>query len=198
MKLWTIQRQEVLKTIANQGIYYPNFNESQYVKAEPEIKKLFDTSLTGFLNKNLSAMFDFDGCPYEGLVFCFGAILDGKPSMIPDKDTFFNLINERISSIESLWNYITRDISDNEPYLLELDYEDGLFNPVPIDINDYQALLPPVFPMGPYTAERLNKIEQNLVNGTYEPSVLPSGIAQFHAPYISIENVTNVYKLINN
>ena len=76
--------------------------------------------------------------------------------------------------IESMWDYLAKP--DNVILAVEVPGD-----PVPIDINDWQYLMPPIVPVGPYTKESVNEIIDQLQEpGTYYMGKLPSHVVQMH------------------
>lgn len=54
--------------------------------------------------------------------------------------SFYSFIQNKRAVIESLWN----ELSSKDAVILELNYDDN-FNPIFLDINDFQFLMPPIF-----------------------------------------------------
>jgi len=77
---------------------------------------------------------------------------------------------------------------------LEEDYEDN-FNPIFIDMNDFQFLMPPIMLLPPYTSESINRILEDITQGQICVSEFPSYVIQAHLPYIEKRNVINIYPM---
>ena len=77
---------------------------------------------------------------------------------------------------------------------MELNYEER-FNPIFIDINDFQFLMPPIMLLPPYTKNSILRIRQDIVYGQTSVSEFPSNVMQAHLPYIEKENIVNVYPI---
>ena len=178
MKIWTIQNGAVVETLLRDGFYQPDFSKSSYLAAIPKLEPLYDMLLSSFNRVN--------GCDLPGLVF---AMTDAERE-IPDGNAFLDFLHLRSPAIGSM----TKRLINDNSFALELDYAMN-FNPLLIDINDFQFLMPPVTMVPPYTEETFERILDNLQNGRFEPSVFPSGVIQFHLPYIRKENVVGIYKL---
>ena len=78
--------------------------------------------------------------------------------------------------------------------IIELNYEDN-FNPIFIDMNDFQFLMPPIMLLPPYTAESINRILEDITQDQICVSEFPSYVIQAHLPYIEKRNVINIYPM---
>ena len=56
MKLWTVQKREVIERIKNDGMYQPDFQKSDYVQELSELGGLYNMLLQSFnrLNNNFN------------------------------------------------------------------------------------------------------------------------------------------------
>lgn len=90
--------------------------------------------------------------------------------------------------IGTFWKQLDKENS----VILELNYEND-FNPIFIDINDFQFLMPPVMLLPPYTKESINRIVADITQGRITLSEFPSNVIQAHLPYIEKRNVINMY-----
>ena len=79
---------------------------------------------------------------------------------------------------------------------MELNYTES-FNPIFIDINDFQFLMPPIMLLPPYTKESLLRIQRNIIQGQITVSEFPSNVIQAHLPYIKKENIVNAYQMFD-
>ena len=80
--------------------------------------------------------------------------------------------------------------------VLELEYEEN-FNPIFIDINDFQLLMPPRMILPPYTGESFGRILNDISLGRVSSSEFPSYLFQAHLPDIKKENIINVYPVFS-
>lgn len=181
MKVWTIQQKEVIDIISGNDAYAPDFKYSQYLKKMPQLKPLYDYILKSFDQCN--------GTHSLGLVFAMTSV-DGEINNINE---FLDFIMNHSYAIESM----IKNIVNSNSYVLELEYEEK-FNPIAIDINDFQFLMPPVIYMPSYSEEDEERILYNISHGIYQPSNFPSGVMQLHLPYIKKKNVINIYKVAEN
>ena len=182
MKFWTVQKITVADTVNKFGVFSPDFSKSDYVAMNPELKSLYDVILSSF-NKVNNVMF-------AGLIFSFMTSDNKKIYSIPDIYSFYDLINEKKPVIKSLWE----NLCSNDTVILELDYSKE-FNPIYIDVNDFQFLMPPITIIPPYTDNDIQYLLEDINNGIIRPSVFPSGLIQAHLPYIKSENITNIYPM---
>ncbi|MGN0676257.1 MAG: hypothetical protein ACI4K5_00755 [Ruminococcus sp.] len=182
MKFWTVQKTAVVNTVNKFGGFSPDFNKSDYIEINPDLKSLYDVILSSFNQVN-NVMF-------SGLIFSFMKSDDKNIYQIPDIYSFYDLIKEKKPVIKSLWE----NLSSKDTVILELDYSEN-FNPIYIDINDFQFLMPPIMIMPPYTDKDIQYLLEDIQNGIIRPSVFPSGLIQAHLPYIKSENITNIYPM---
>ena len=59
--------------------------------------------------------------------------------------------------------------------IIELDYEYN-FNPIFIDINDFQFLMPPIMLFGPYTKTSIDRILGSITQGQITVSEFPGDV----------------------
>ena len=182
MKFWTVQKTAVVNTVNKFGGFSPDFSKSDYVAMNPDLKSLYDVILSSF-NKVNNVMF-------SGLIFSFMESDNKKIYSIPDIYSFYDLINEKKPVIKSLWE----NLCSKDTVILELDYSEE-FNPIYMDVNDFQFLMPPLMIMPPYTDNDIQYLLEDINNGIIRPSVFPSGLIQAHLPYIQSENITNLYPM---
>lgn len=183
MRLWTVQDRSILNIINNAGIYYPDFSKSMYPKEIPELSVLYDVTLQCFNQLNSTEC--------SGLSFTFSVINDDQILPFPNYDYFKNYMIDHMGKIYSMWkHYLFRD-----SVILELDYSDDSFNPMFVDINDYQYIMPPVIQLPEYGPEAKDIILKSMATGRPVVSPCPSGIAQGHVPLIGEDNVVNVYSM---
>lgn len=190
MKLWSVQKKEVVYYVSRDGVFQPDFSKSEYLNGIPNLQPLYYFLLEVF---NRRSRLDVE---VPGLIFCFAGIENQRVYEIQDIDGFTQLIQSRRAVVKDLWNYFKLD----NRVILELDYEnlDQTFDPILIDINDFQFIMPPIdLRVKNYQKSDVNRILNNIRSGIVEPAPLPSGIIQAHAPYIASENITNVFTLFD-
>ncbi len=180
MKFWTLQRREVVATVLKNGIYQPVFQKSTYLQAMPHLAPLYDLVLDSFNSVN--------GATLPGLIFAFLYGDNQNVREFQDVSDFLMAVRQHIDAIESLWKYAR----EADMRIVELDYS-GNFNPIPIDINDFQFLMPPVVFPPPYTMKDFGRLVDNLSRGVIEVSPFPGWFIQAHLPWIRRENLTSVY-----
>lgn len=186
MKFWTVQKYATLNTVLKQGIYQPDFSKSWYASQGEDNADFYDCVRKYFNHANETG--------YPGLIFAFA---QNKTNKYIEEFTnyveFYQFIGSSKNAIKSLW----KQIATPDACVLELEYDTALFNPLFIDINDFQALMPPVMFMPPYTEENLHKVAENFYDGVIAPSVFPSYLIQAHAPFIKRENIVGVYPIFD-
>lgn len=182
LKFWTVQNAEILNIIKEEGAFYPNFQYSKYLQTIPELSKLYSLTLEAFNLVNKTNL--------NGLVFAFAGSDNNAIFSFRDIYDFYDSINNAKVALLCLWKKLA--LQGN--VILELEYTEP-FNPLFIDLNDFQFLMPPIIYMPPYTEEYLDILLENFYKGLIAPSVLPSNIAQAHLPYIKAKNIVNVYPM---
>lgn len=78
--------------------------------------------------------------------------------------------------------------------IIELNYEDN-FNPIFVDINDFQFLMLLIVFSFPYTLESINRILEDITQGQIRFFEFSSNVIQAHSPYIEKRNVINIYPM---
>jgi len=182
MKYWSVQKRSVIDKLSKKGGYFPNFELSDTIIKIPKINDLYDFMLDTFNRINLMEC--------EGLIFALCKLENGVISEISDVTEFSKIIHEKHNVIGSMWNTIT----EGDTVLIELEYPDT-FNPLYIDINDFQYLMPPIIPLPPYTNNSMLDIIQKLQVGMIPTPCLPSGIAQVHLPSIQSDTFVTYYEI---
>lgn len=182
MKVWTVQSKAVIDEIFRIGLYLPDFKKSKYLAENPKLDDLYKWMLDSF-NANNS-------CKFSGLIFAFMSYSDNGISELQNFAEFKNLITNRKCAIDSLWkNYLNGNYA-----ILELEYREN-FNVIPIDINDFQFLMPPIMILEPYRDEHVQLFVENISKGVMVLSPLYSEIVQVHFPYIKRENVIDIHPM---
>lgn len=183
-KYWTVQSKDVLSIVQRQGIYFPKFKYSPLLKKGPDIRIAYELILESFNN--------FNNTEYEGVLFSFLAY-DAAVciSSIQTFEEFKERINKARFAVNSLWEYFISE----EYVILELEMPDD-FNPIFIDLNDFQAIMPPLFFIPPYTKPVIFDICRSITyNGNGGNPVMPSGLIQAHLPFIMMQDIKGVYPL---
>lgn len=181
-KIWTVQRRSVVNYALKKGVFYPIFAESDFVKDMPQRGELYDFLLRAYYNVNRKKC--------DGLIFGF---LFRTPEGICYLDTyadFVEVLRAKKDCIGGLWKHFLRD--DYDVVELEVDTELGY---LPIDINDFQLLLPPVMCLPPYTEEDIHRIMNALMEGVLFESPMPSNLIQVHLPFLAKENISGIYPM---
>lgn len=182
MRLWTVQDKTVLETLRNDKIYFPNFDKSEYLKQIPAMAGLYNVFLNIFCTLNNTHL--------NGLVFCF-AQMDSNGEVV-GIDDFYSFVQKNKRSIKSLWKQF--DIKYN--IILELEVNEEFLNPMNIDINDFQFLMPPIEPDNIYYHEEdVGNILNEVARGVTRVGKLPSGVIQSHLPYIKPGYVVNTFSM---
>jgi hypothetical protein len=124
MKFWTQQLKSALEIIMENGIYFPNFSEDEYLKNVNAIETSYSHLLNEYNNKA--------GKKYKGLIFGF---IDSDPA-----NPVSNL-KELLSKYYSSNRLILFDPSIY--VLLELDIPDDIYvmPMIPVDIEKFEDLI---------------------------------------------------------
>ena len=184
MKFWSVQSKEVLDIINNKGEYRPQVTESRFIASNPDLFDLYQTMVNIYNNINKTN--------YNGLIYTFFAedYNTRQPLYFENIQQFQDIIEARKQSIKSLWHQLL----ERDSYILELTYS-GTFNPLFIDINDFQFLIPPIQYLYPYNSKDIRRIVNDLSVGRLPYPIFPSGLIQAHVPYIRKENIVNIYPM---
>lgn len=170
MRFWTVQSISVLETLQTEGMYQPDFSKSRYLEMNP--------SLTGIYDFLLDSFFRVNGFGLPGLIFAFAKCDGQNIAPFDDINDFYRYIGARKNAIASLWKHFPQ-----KSMVLELDLPIK-FNPLWVDINDFQFLMPPVITAPPYTPDSEQRILEDISTGQPTLSEFPSGIMQGHLPCI--------------
>ena len=183
-KFWTVQHKKVLEIIKEKGVYKADLSSSRFVGENPALYGLYKYIIDSFNNVN--------GFDVDGVIFAFLYCDNNRIYPFNDFNDFSHYIRTKKQAIETLW----KKYSNDDYVVLELIYESN-FNPLFIDINDFQLLMPPLVVLPPYTQESFGKILNNLSLGRTALSEFPSYLIQAHLPYITEDNVVNVYPIFS-
>lgn len=184
MKFWTIQKKEVIAIINKEGIYNPDFKKSDYLQMLPALEDLYNIVLEAFNRVNATKV--------QGLIYAFLRSDDKMIYQIENIEEFTKFIKSKKAVIEGLW----KQLSKNDVVIAELNYNEE-FNPIFVDINDFQFLMPPFRLLPPYTNIDADRIINEILNGQITRSVFPSDVIQAHLPFIKLENIINIYPLFD-
>lgn len=185
MKYWTVQSNEVIKILLNEGVYKPDFKKSNnYAEMQALV---YDMILNTYNEKN--------DCTVEGLIFGFSFIKQTIPENI--KEFYSKFLNDvKLSSAFSFW-------SDKFSVLeVEVPSEVDIV-PIPlydfIELGMYQQKDTPrvkqwvkdVKREKPYfnLYQDVLRIKNNLEKGKIEQTYC----IQIHTPELRIENILGVY-----
>lgn len=168
--------------LAKENIYQPDFKKSVYLKAYPELKELYGLVLNSYNKINNTNL--------PGLIFAFLQSDGQSVSEINNFNSFYSLIQNKKSAIWCLW----RELINQDALIVELAYDED-FNPIVLDFNDFQFLMPPIEITESYTERDIIRIRQNISNGIFESSPFPTNVIQAHLPYIKKENIVNTYPM---
>lgn len=182
MKFWTVQRKEVVDIVLEHDIYQPHFLHSEYPRAIADLDKLYDLVLNSFNSVNNSNL--------PGLIFSYSGTDGNTIFEISDMNHFYQIIQENKPSLQSLWNYLFTE----DTVILELNYDSDPFNPLFVNINDFQFMMPPLMTeLPPYSEADVERIYHSIQNGQPTRAPLFSGLMQAHLPYIKKENILEVH-----
>ena len=182
MKFWTVQTKDVIEIIQEKGVYQPDFNNSRYLHINKNLSDLYSIILHSFNQINKKDL--------PGVIFAFAKNDNNRICSIKTIEEFKEFIKSKHAVIEGFWKQLEKDNS----MIIELNYEDN-FNPIFIDMNDFQFLMPPIMLLPPYTAESINRILEDITQGQICVSEFPSYVIQAHLPYIEKRNVINIYPM---
>lgn len=184
MKFWTVQKKEIINLVNKNGIFYSDFTKSNYLKLNPNLKDLY-----GLVLKSFNKINDLN---LRGIIFAFSQSDSQAVYEIENFKSFYSFIQNKKAVIESLWN----ELKSKEAVILELNYKKD-FNPIFLDINDFQFLMPPIVFPYPFTEQDIERICWSIENGRITRSVFPSNVIQAHLPYIKSENIVNTYSMFD-
>ena len=139
-KFWTIQKREILKTIEETGMYIPKRQLSEYVQGNEEMTELYD-----FITDSFNRLNDIE---LEGVLFAFAKGTETGVSFFQDYEEFVTYMREHKDVIKGLWK---RFLSDDY-VVIEVDFP-RIYNPMFVDLNDFQFIMPPFMLVPPYTEQ---------------------------------------------
>lgn len=181
-KIWTVQKRNVVNHALKNGGYYPDFGFSDYLEKIPALSELYD-----FLLKSYCELNDIR-C--NGLLFGFLVKSGNSLCHFDNYKDYVDVMRSKKAANASLWNFFLRD--DYVVVELELDTD---LNLLPIDLNDFQFLMPEIKIVPPYTEDDINRLLVNLSRGVLTDSPYPSDLIQVHLPYMAKENIVGIYPM---
>lgn len=185
MKLWTIQTKDVVEIIQKKGVYQPDFSCSRYLHTNQDLSVLYSIILQSFNQINKEDL--------PGIIFAFAKSDNKRIYSILTIEEFEEFIKSKQAVISGFWKHLDKENS----VIMELNYYEEDFNPIFIDINDFQFLMPPVMLLYPYTQESINRILGDIIRGQITVSEFPSNVIQAHLPYITKRNLINTYPVFD-
>ena len=133
-----------------------------------------------------------NGLNLRGIIFAFSQSDSQSVYEIENFTSFYLFIQNKRAVIESLWN----ELKSKDTVILELNYDEN-FNPIFLDINDFQFMMPPIDFLYPFTEQDIVRICWSIENGKITRSIFPSNVIQAHLPYIKLENIVNTYSMFD-
>ena len=184
-RFWTVQHKSVLDVVAMNGFYQADVSKSPFVLENPPREELYRFLLDAFNKAN-------DFC-LNGLIFGFAYREDSQIHGFQDIYEFAAFLRQKKNVINILWKRFCSD----DYVILCLDYPEDSFNPLFIDMNDFQFLMPPITILPPYTYDSIARIVTDIRHARISPGELPSYLIQAHLPVIHRENITEVYRMFS-
>ena len=184
VKFWTVQKLALVTEILQRGVYQPVFEYSDYAASIEGLDKLYDYLLESYNHVN--------GTNYPGLVFTF--LEQGEDENIydlQDYQAFEKYIFKHANEIKSMWN----NLASKETIIMCVEKELDETNPLIIDINDFQYMMPPVMNFPPYSADYYDFLKRNMWDGVPVKSIFPSRAIQAHIPNIRAEEIVGLYPM---
>ncbi len=182
MKFWTIQTLDVIDIIKKDGSFYPDFKKSIYLNTNSKLENLYYFVLESFNNINHMDLL--------GVIFAFARKDTYNIYEIDDIDEFRSFIQDNRSVVDGF----LKRLDASKFVIMELDYEEG-FNPIFIEFNDFQLLMPPIELVFPYSRQSVDRILADIEQGRIRHSEFPTPVVQAHLPYIKEGNIVNIYYL---
>ncbi len=182
IKFWTVQRKDTVRTVLENGVFYPEIDKSNFTKEQQDLSELYKFVLDCFNANNKTE--------YNGLVFTFMKMINDDIYEFRDYKDFLTGIYINKEKILSLWNTFNKE----DYVILELEIENP-YNPELIEINNFQYLMPPFVEfLPPYQPGDARTIINWLINGTIGKGYFPNSLVQAHLPYIKKEDIKGIYE----
>ena len=180
--VWTVQKRAALNTCLTYDYFCPDFEKSDYLSRIPNLKYLYDMLLEAYNNMNSETL--------KGLVFSFCLEENGRISSFTNYEQFKWYITQNRSVVQSLWkSYEAMDCVILKLRLRQTN------NPLYIDFNNFQLLMPPITILPPYTEDYFKNLVDKWTSGQYVKGILNSGLVQAHLPALVKEDLLGVYPM---
>lgn len=180
MITWSIQKTSVVEQALNEGLYQPDFKKSTFVKQNPQLLALYDLLVTGFNVHNHVHV--------PGVIFGFFRTDGQQVYEIRSIEEFGEFLYRNRPVMKALLeSYDGRDYE-----IVMLDYPDNV-QPLFIDINDFQYIMPPEVVVPPFTENDVDRIKYQLITNQPGVSRLPTEVIQGHFANIRRENIVGRY-----
>ena len=180
--VWTVQKRAVVNYCLTNDFYCPNFGNSDYLSETPALSSLYDMLLEAYNNVNSETL--------EGLVFSFCKEENDSITCFRDYEDFKSTITEHRDSLQSLW----KRYEEMDCVVLKLRLRDTN-NPLFIDFNNFQLLMPPILILPPYTQEYCKSLICHWIAGKYVKGILNPGLVQAHLPALVKEDLLGIYPM---
>ena len=180
--VWTVQKRAALNTCLTYDYFYPDFEKSDYLSRIPDLKYLYDMLLEAYNNMNSETL--------KGLVFSFCLEENGRISSFTNYEQFKWYITQNRSVVQSLW----KSFEAMDCVILKLRLRQTN-NPLYIDFNNFQLLMPPITILPPYTEDYFKNLVDKWTSGQYVKGILNSGLVQAHLPALVKEDLLGVYPM---
>ena len=180
--VWTVQKRAALNTCLTYDYFCPDFEKSDYLSRIPNLKYLYDMLLEAYNNMNSETL--------KGLFFSFCLEENGRISSFTNYEQFKWYITQNRSVVQSLWkSYEAMDCVILKLRLRQTN------NPLYIDFNNFQLLMPPITILPPYTEDYFKNLVDKWTSGQYVKGILNSGLVQAHLPALVKEDLLGVYPM---
>ena len=180
--VWTVQKRAALNTCLTYDYFCPDFEKSDYLSRIPDLKYLYDMLLEAYNNMNSETL--------KGLVFSFCLEENGRISSFTNYEQFKWYITQNRSVVQSLW----KSFEAMDCVILKLRLRQTN-NPLYIDFNNFQLLMPPITILPPYTEDYFKNLVDKWTSGQYVKGILNSGLVQAHLPALVKEDLLGVYPM---
>jgi len=180
--VWTVQKRAALNTCLTYDCFCPDFEKSDYLSRIPDLKYLYDMLLEAYNNMNSETL--------KGLVFSFCLEENGRISSFTNYEQFKWYITQNRSVVQSLW----KSFEAMDCVILKLRLRQTN-NPLYIDFNNFQLLMPPITILPPYTEDYFKNLVYKWTSGQYVKGILNSGLVQAHLPALVKEDLLGVYPM---
>lgn len=217
MKFFTIQSSRIIDSIKKED-YYPDFTFSEFPLLSDTVELL--VAFHGLYFQLLTSFNQINQSKYRGLAFAFTG--DSTETSPKDINQFVEYINNNSETVGSFISLL-KDKEENYS-VAEIEYAENEFNPLLIDYNDWQYLMPSYDEENDEITSQVRKqlrqmamvrIFQSMLDKEYSPQILRSpypvqnwpkplidpsvsqSCRQAHVPYIKKSNLVNTYPFSN-